>query len=65
MCIRDSAGSGAAFAGYVRVGVFGKNGVEHGVGDLVAYFVGMALGDGFRRKQSPHGILDVYKRQEY
>ena len=48
------AGGGAALAGDVGVGVLGEDGVEHGVGDLVADLVGMALGDGFGSKQSPH-----------
>ena len=32
--------------------VLGDDGVQHRVGDLVADFVGMSLGDGFRGKQS-------------
>ena len=53
------AGGGAAFAGHMGVGVLGEDGVEHGVGDLVADLIGMALGDGFRRKQSLIAVSSV------
>ena len=42
----DHAGGRGALAGDVAVGVLLKDGVEHGVGNLVADFVGMSLGYG-------------------
>ena len=43
----DKAGGGRRLAGDAALGVGGKDGVEHGVGDLVADLIGMPLGDGF------------------
>ena len=44
------AGRGAALAGHVGVRVFGEDRVQNRVGNLVADFVGMSLGHGFRGK---------------
>ena len=38
------------FAGYAAIGILGQNGVQYGIGDLIADLVGMTLGHGFRGK---------------
>ena len=47
----DQAGGGAGLAGHAAVGVLLKDRIQHRVGDLVADFIGMPLGNGFRSKQ--------------
>ena len=49
---RHDAGGGEGLAGHVGRGVGGQDVVQDGVGDLVAYFVGMTLGDGLRGEQT-------------
>ena len=44
----DQARRSAGLAGHAAVGILFQNGVQHGIGDLVADLVGMPLGDGFR-----------------
>ena len=61
---RDLAGNAGetrrhqGLAGDPRFGIVGENGVEDGVGDGIRDLVGMAFGDGFRRKEMAivHGI---------
>ena len=48
----DQAGSHCGLTGHPRSRVLSQDRVQHRVGDLVADFVGMPLGDGFRCKQS-------------
>ena len=48
----DQARGGAGLAGHAAIGVLLQDGVQNGVADLVADFVGMPLGDGFGGKQS-------------
>ena len=43
----DKAGGDGGLAGDAPLRVLLKDGVEHGVGDLVAYLIGMPLGHGF------------------
>ena len=43
----DQSGAGRGLAGHAAVGVLLQNGVQDGVGDLVADLVGVALRDGF------------------
>src|SRR5699024_9761245 len=43
---------GEGLAGHVGRGIGGQNVVQDGVGDLVADFVGMSLGDGLRGEQT-------------
>ena len=38
-------------AGYASLGILRQNGVQHGIGDLIADLIGMAFGYGFRSKQ--------------
>ena len=45
---QNQAGGDDALAGHAGVGVLGKDGVQHGVRDLVADLVRMPLGDRFR-----------------
>ena len=48
----------AGFARHARHGVAGQQRVKHRVADLVAYLIGMPLGDGFAGKKGSHaGIL--------
>ena len=42
----DETGAGRGLAGHAALGVLGQDGVQHGVGDLVADLVGMSLGHG-------------------
>ena len=49
------AGGGEGFAGHTGHGIALQDGVQHRVADLVAHFVGMPLGNGFRGKQLSHG----------
>ena len=48
----DEAGGAGRLAGNAGTGVLRQDGVEDGVGDLVADFVGMPLGDGFGREKN-------------
>src|SRR5699024_813989 len=48
----DKAGGTGGLAGDAGAGVLRKNGVEDGVGNLVADFIGMPLGDGFGREKN-------------
>ena len=45
------AGRGYRLAGDAALGVLGQQGVEDGVRDLVADFVGVSIGDRFRREE--------------
>ena len=48
----DNTGGGEGLTGHVGIGIVGQNVVQDGIGDLVADFVGVALGDGLRGKQT-------------
>ena len=48
----DKTGGAGRLAGDAGTGVLRQDGVEDGVGDLVADFVGMPLGDGFGREKN-------------
>ena len=48
----DKTGGAGRLAGNAGAGVLRQDGVEDGVGDLVADFVGMPLGDGFGREKN-------------
>ena len=48
----DKTGGAGRLAGNAGTGVLRQDGVEDGVGDLVADFVGMPLGDGFGREKN-------------
>ena len=55
------AGGHEGLTGHVGVGILLEQGVEHGIGDLVSDFVGMAFGHGFRSEEvsafgGDHGI---------
>src|SRR5271154_3378102 len=47
----DEPGLGERLERDARVGVLGQQSVEHGVRDLIAHFVGMALGDRLRSEE--------------
>ena len=57
---QHKASGGAALAGDVRIGILCEYGVQNGVGNLVADFVGMSFGHGFRGKQSAHGGVSSF-----
>ena len=63
----DEAGAGRGLAGHAAHGVLFQDGVQHGVGDLVADLVGMAFGHGFRSKQivSCHNAFSLSPLQEH
>ena len=48
----DKAGGAGRLARYTRTGILGQDGIEDGIGNLVADFVGMPLGDRFGRKKN-------------
>ena len=48
----DQTGGSGGFTGHAAIGVMRQNGIQHGIRDLIANFVGMTLGDGFGSKQS-------------
>ena len=55
----DQARAGRGLTGHPALGVLGQDGVQDGVGNLVADFVGMPLGNGLRGEEimSCHSVL--------
>ena len=52
--------AGHGFAGHAAHGVHGEGGVQHGVGNLVAHLVGVALGDRLGGEQVPGRGVELY-----
>ena len=55
------AGGAGGFAGHTGIGIFGENGVQHSIADLVANFVGMSFGNGLRSKQGSTHSLSPFR----